>query len=112
MTPFYTDPIKAAWMAKKFGMEFLNENGDELWIVNGGIFTKNLHKYFGICLVDYSGPYHIHPSSLALLEPMVGDLVYDGNTGYELLYNNSYLKTHKADRIILRDNRVFFAPEV
>ena len=58
---FYTDPLAAAWMAKHFGMRFWN----------------GAHEIQMLPLVDgeKAGLWHIHPDSLHLLQPQVGDLV-------------------------------------
>ena len=56
---FYTDPLAAAWMAKHHGMRFWNGN----------------HEIHVLPLVDgeKSERWYVHPDSLRLLEPQVGD---------------------------------------
>jgi hypothetical protein len=61
---FYSDPLAAAWMAKHFGMKFQNQN-------NGAEIT-------GQDIVEHAATgntcrINIHPDSLSLLEPRVGD---------------------------------------
>lgn len=61
---FYTDPLAAAWMAKHFGMLFQFENGRECY------FDEDPHVFRLT-----SSRFFIHPDSMRLLEPQVGDAV-------------------------------------
>lgn len=58
MKYYYTDPLAAAWMGKHFGMRFDTEIEPYLY----------LHGEDNV-------PYYIHPDSLQILEPEVGDLI-------------------------------------
>ena len=62
---FYDDPLAAAWMAKHFGMQF--SRGDQC-IIGWGDFTYSPPN-------TWDAPFVIHPDSVSLLEPQVGDLV-------------------------------------
>jgi hypothetical protein len=67
---FYTDPLAAAWMAKHFGMEFLDEetNPDLPYkvtydlMIEGGDLYRPLRQYI------------IHTGSMHLLEARIGDV--------------------------------------
>ena len=63
---FYSDPLAAAYMAKHHGMKFQNQN-------NGAEIT-------GQDIVEHAATgntcrINIHPDSLSLLEPLVGDCI-------------------------------------
>lgn len=65
---FYTDPLAAAWMAKHFGMVFTRwSDGVSEW--EGRLCGTD-------ALQEFEGCRHfvIHPDSLHLLEPQVGDI--------------------------------------
>lgn len=63
---YYDCPIKAAWMAKYFGMKFEGGYAAQFLALDAAsqIRDKNERDY-----------YYIHPDSLHLLEPREGDLV-------------------------------------
>jgi len=67
MKYYYTDPMAAAWMAKHFGMKFTSsfELCDE--------YSHQNHCYYQAQGVA-DDKLFIHPNSLHLLEPQVGDL--------------------------------------
>lgn len=73
MKPFYEDPLAAAWQTKHFGMQFtvprplLSKIGLDGFAAGRYIFAE----------ADASGQYklYLHPDSLHLLEPMVGDVM-------------------------------------
>lgn len=61
---YYTDPLAAAWMHAHHGLDFDAEG------------RSGIHVVWGIELPVRPGPkYYIHPDSLHLLEPQVGDIV-------------------------------------
>lgn len=69
---YYTDPLAAAWMAKHFGMEFVDlENVFEA-------IDDFVHV-----IVEHDGPFEVHPDSLHLLEPQVGDLCFFWDSEYD-----------------------------
>jgi hypothetical protein len=61
---FYTDPLAQAWMAQHFGMKFqaLFDN----------VYDNRDYDTVGEIL-RYYGKLYIHPDSLPLLEPSIGD---------------------------------------
>src|SRR4051794_7466770 len=70
---FYTDPLAAAWMARHFGMRYQ-------------ALPSHITSYDFIegSLDGGDGPYIIHPDSLHLLEPQIGDksvhgLIWNGH---------------------------------
>lgn len=78
MRYFYTDPLAAAWMAKHFGMQYVSPiNATFDWSKANSYSSRNGNWMIpGDRLI-------IHPASLKLLEPMVGDIGIndDGRTG-------------------------------
>ncbi len=87
---YYDDPLAAAWMWKHFGMEF--EGADTIIIEIDEILSAALKPYDK--RIDYCVPQimYIHPDSLHLLEPMVGDVVieerHDGRFSNDILEDN------------------------
>jgi hypothetical protein len=67
---FYTDPLAAAWMAKHFGMDFVAK-----WRARGR--TNAVLRIAG----SADRLFEIHPDSLHLLEPQVGDVYYNSCNG-------------------------------
>jgi hypothetical protein len=84
---FYTDPLAAAWMAKHFGMRFVNtNNGADIGL--GDIIT---HAQTGnYCHIN------IHPDSLPLLTPMAGDVLMRDGLQEHITAHNIYLFVHRA----------------
>jgi hypothetical protein len=84
MKYFYTDPLAAAWMEKHFDMKFKSEMTVDfsgykyarLWLEN---------EVSGDCRL------YIHPDSLHLLEPQVGDFLFVGGM---------YIRVDNAENII------------
>src|SRR5579863_1248979 len=68
---FYKDPLAAAWMTAKFGMEFID-------LITGRIEPSDI----GTAL--YTRGY-VHPDSLHLLEPREGDLVKYGLSDFGVI---------------------------
>lgn len=107
---FYTDPLAAAWMAKHFGMKF----------VNGGkrippVTYSFLHNDLSGCRLKYT----IHPDSLWLLEPILSDAVEVVDaTGFYLtkrlhdVYDKQQIGCEwRLHRIIQRAGKSFHWPE-
>jgi hypothetical protein len=73
MRYFYTDPLAAAWMAKHFGMRFVNVD----------VAYDDSPEKLCALLDDMGygdGKNQIHPDNLQLLMPQVGDVVeYEWN---------------------------------
>lgn len=108
---FYTDPLAAAWMASNYGMAFENAR---LTLIQGGPGNSNYSDIsWSLRIYDNCFPI-IHPDSLHLLEPKVGDLVeeaLDGKVcnGHSFDY---FSDPHRIiERIIQRDGKPFFWPE-
>jgi hypothetical protein len=136
---YYIDPLAAAWMSEHFGMRVMNKRrtvlrfSDGVWgstrastcvVQNNGFF------------MPHEGKLYIHPISVHLLEPSVGDLVQradrttelvrhvrtnhpalaDGS-GTALYYDNPHIKRGQPwiDKafvtIIQRDGKAFHWPE-
>ena len=107
---FYRDPLAAAWMAKHFGMRFLHLKWNELDFQFLPI-RKDADP-------DTSNLY-IHPDSLPLLEPALGDLALHAVPHDDLgavleygLYVHKEAQAHlKIVQIIQRDSKPFHWPE-
>lgn len=69
MKYFYTDPLAAAWMAKHHGMKTKSHS------VLNGIVDDQISDYLMDADVGSDCHYYIHPDSLHLLEPQVGDVI-------------------------------------
>src|SRR5438067_107172 len=73
--PHYKDPLAAAWMLDKFGMQFPIQQ-----FVNTRNNGKNykLGSLYNHIYASQKRPecYYIHPDSLHLLEPQAGDVAY------------------------------------
>jgi len=64
MKYYYTDPLASAWMAKYFGINYSQDSFFVWHVTSGDMELGADHKKL-----------YIHPDSLHLLEPQVGDLV-------------------------------------
>lgn len=95
---FYTNPLAAAWMAKHFGMRFFCDKFEPFEYEGTDDILQDMGEDDKAC---------IHPDSLHLLEPMVGDLVFNGGRGYYIKQGTCLLR-HK---VIQRDGKPFFWPE-
>lgn len=75
MRYFYTDPLEAAWMSKRFGMQFNEIMGKDgksnLSKSDGGAFAA---RYIENLDFPEGQRYYIHPDSLYLLEPRDDDV--------------------------------------
>lgn len=118
MKYFYNDPLAAAWMAKHFGMRFNFICEDE------GILYRPTNSDFidSVCGI-WERIAYIHPDSLHLLEPHMGDYIIEhaqthdvfliDDAGYgkscTLLEAQAWIK--EGDRIIQRNGMAFMWPE-
>lgn len=130
---FYSDPLAAAWMADKFGMKFAN-----LHIPLMTLYLKKLCPDTGMFLSAKDIPdadsaigtqeyqfsplikemkIYIHPDSLHILEPRMGDIcsywgqIHDFRSGTKYgEYKNSACKL--LMRVILRGGAHFMWPEI
>ncbi len=114
---FYTDAVKAIFMAKNFGMKFESEASGEIYydFKYGIIETESL----------WDEGFYIHPDSLPLLEPMAGDLGLDSEGEPHIYLKESGQKPRwhlyttydfpeyrpSAIQIIQRDGKAFHWPE-
>lgn len=71
---FYTDPLAAAWMAKHHGMKF--EGGDSYISAIEAAHTMDVLERI---------PFYIHPDSVSLLKPKIGDHIYRHHNYYCVL---------------------------
>jgi len=115
---FYTDPLAAAWMMKHHKMHIVDKYGDEIE-----------EAYRRDPQVWLDPPYYIHPDSLHLLEPQIGDLVAtrrgnESTTLYQpielggpkffieefILFGKTF-KWEEIVRVVLRNGIAFMWPE-
>lgn len=127
---YYTDPLKAAWMARGFGVKYGIKYNDRLvWdcVTGGGDDSWRPMAYIDVVDDIKEGSlkeaYYIHPDSLAVFEPKEGDMGID-STGRpcEIFLNNWKLVDGLAEEygsrpcppviIDKRNGKAFFAPEV
>lgn len=115
MKHYYTDPLAAAWQAKYHGMQFETFSANSLPQLRNLIWDE--------CIIGDGGPaargkYCIHPDSLRLLEPIIGDLVVTPIAGLvgaimvdEVCLSAFQLSEYKAKlKIIQRNNIPFMWP--
>lgn len=98
MKYFYTDPLEAAYMAKHFGVKFHDYDWsfDLIECLEGITHDRN---------------YVIHPDIYHILEPQVGDLLlWSGH--YHVAYTEDEAKKFKYGKIIQRNGKAFFWPEM
>ena len=109
---FYTDPLKAAFMAREYAVKF--KDGDSFQSAIEVANNASLHPNIG---------FYIHPDSLSIFEPKEYDIVTAefedkvaigemANYGqifhiYGILMSSEY----DSASIIQRDGKVFFMPE-
>jgi len=101
MRYYYNEPLAAAWMAKHFDMQFIDEHGDF-------ISDYSLASFLGIKIDEILGEqeltesptqkYYIHPYSSHIFEPQLGDLVKWKNNDYF-----GYEKAIKIEKIRMVD---------
>lgn len=103
---YYTDPLAAAWMAKHFGMEFT----EGFWPSNDIAMIRWANK-----LVT-AEEFYIHPDSLNLLKPQIGDIIdsgaIQGNVSRENMQLAIELIENGGGQIIQRNGTPFMWPEV
>jgi hypothetical protein len=122
MKYFYTSPFAAGWMAAEHNMQFKSYYfiGTESHVIKEGVYDKVVVGW-----MRGEGPrrFYIHPDSVHLLEPRVGDLV-QCRWGTERMVKFRTAQGEKvaaidwgedglrADgKIIQRDGKPFFWPE-
>ena len=107
---FYTDPLAAAWMAKRFEMRFLNLK-EIIQDVDGDIVLLCLPKFVSDCRLTKQ--YVVHPGSLYLLEPLAGDVAqHPMNGNCHVLCGTSCFQWFRdaSMRIIQRNGVAFHWP--
>jgi hypothetical protein len=94
MKRFYTDPLAAAWMAKHFGMRFCpDEDGIEFNAYEFHLSEKGFEGEWNMDAILY-----IHPDSLHLLEPQVGDWGRGPYAGEVIGISESLITIHVPER--------------
>lgn len=109
MKYFYTDPLAAAWMANKFMMEFVADDGREIIITDLGFDFKN-----PTALDRSPRKAFISPDSLHILGLCEGDLGIDINgqiQRYDTEWSNPFIAILPM-RVIYRNGTPFMWPEV
>ncbi len=140
MKYYYTDPLKAAWMAKEFKLNFqiphlykdedygmlnvmalqVDASDDETaHYIEAERNNGDSFVFEGCDEEDrYSGKYYIHPDYHDLLKPQAGDLLQNGGGGIievmsdGTLFNVLGIYKDTDVEIIQRDGKAFFMPEV
>lgn len=80
---YYDCPLKAAWMAKYFGVKIDLGTGVYGLAAKATVENGRLVVTPGFSAEHFR--YYIHPDSLHLLEPQVGDMVTNiGMTGWKV----------------------------
>jgi hypothetical protein len=108
---FYTDPLAAAWMAKHFGMKFgLNHYGKMVWEPVHFSHKPGSEPFTDVDdILEVASPLYIHPDSLHLLTPQIGDLCM----GDKIAATVAVLTDHNKSLMVIRRNGVpFHWPEV
>lgn len=107
---YYSDQLKAAYMAREFGMRFLRPDGSEVNLSHGMGREMGDDGWIEFIAVPNDGDY-IHPDSLSILQPQEGDLVEASTETeqYTFYYHAEMLA--KSDKIIQRQGKAFFWPE-
>lgn len=111
---FYDCGLRAAYMAKQYDMKFEDGFSAQFLALDAAAQIRDKSE---------RGPYYIHPDSLHLLAPQVGDLIGDGvtfglNGGDgcisvpERRNGKHHYKLPDGPHIIQRDGEAFFWPEV
>ncbi len=102
---YYDDTIKAAWMRKEHHIEYIEDDGEKVFLLN--------------CPTNY-----IHPDCYALLEPKVGDrgifnfdedVKFYRGIWYRINDNSEIPKTlwaYEETEIIYRNGKAWFDPKV
>jgi hypothetical protein len=120
---FYKDPLEAAWMAKRFGMRFPKAKSGHYKPSTLAAHQNWKERGFQ----TQPDKYYIHPDSLHLMEPQVGDMIsHFGLRAWRIDSMDDYAYFHpnmpnesigrftlKADKptIIQRNGMAFMWPE-
>ena len=126
MRYYYTDPVAAAYMTAHHKIRFKRNDDLREW----GRTNSSYSAIIELCIdledktpgdgglmwktklfpdEAFSGKFYIHPDSLPLLEPRVGDIVMDFRPA--LIVREDHLIFHKESPILQRDGKPFHWPE-
>lgn len=100
MKYYYEDQLAAQWMVGKHEMQFVDEHGAEVWLIDGVMFSDN-----GI--VDRA---FVDSDSLCLLEPQIGDLIR-GHNNKAAMYFMGDTKPSDGVHIVQRGGIPFMWPD-
>lgn len=112
---YYTDPLKAALMARDYGVRLISRGGAELHNFGLGIGAKT--KLLGI--VYHQPPYYVTPDSEHIFQPQKNDFGEDA-MGSPCLFNGGEWVSLAGERghwvtatveITRRNGKAFFMPE-
>lgn len=98
---FYTDPLAAAWMAKHFGMRFYCDTFEPFEYEGANDILQDMGEDEKAC---------VHPDSLHLLEPQVGDLMR-GSNNTAAMYFTGEVEPKPTAHIVQRNGKPFHWPE-
>lgn len=93
-------PLAAAWMSENFGMRFMDQDG---------LIFRDAYEILHVCYInhDYEGSIHLYSDDAHLLNPKIGDLVYDDEKVY---WCEGRIKND--DRLVIQRNSTsFMLPE-
>lgn len=114
---YYTDALKAAYMAREFGFKIYHPENEEFQEENFS-FSELISFVDDPFNHGAAAPYYIHPDSIPLLEPKEGDLIEWWNPRAFDSYNHRYSimdknPVHRDNKfiILLREGKAFFTPE-
>lgn len=126
MTHFYTNPLAAAWMHTEFGIEFrgIHHIYANHFYPDDEISAQSLGDLIESYMLDTisDSKVYLHPDSLRLLDPILGDVIQCKRSGEVESVNNDYPGDTPVDvaremvrngyfRIIQREGKPFFWPE-
>jgi len=92
---YYTDPLKAIWMQREFGVSYTHmyHKGKLRYHVGYNDpsedeqFTANdWFDWIGEQHMDFGNTSDVHPDSMYIFEPMAGDMLHFKHTGVSILY--------------------------
>ena len=130
---YYTDPLKAAYMAREFGIKIYQPEDaeyQEAKLSLSELLNEAANQESGFVPV-YAPPYCVHPDCLEMLKPQVGDLIeYSPHkteyiAGHDRIHHeasmdgfislvdfNNYWGDEQLAPIIQRNGNAFFTPEI
>lgn len=117
---YYTDPLKAAYMAREFGVEMCAAVKDELC---GYIYSYNYGGDWLSIILDSKGirdsawakpeNFHVLPEFHHIFEPQQGDIdSFGAEYSRGVWFYGDYEQVYDYAKIIMRNGKHFFMPEV